>query len=70
MVLTGHADTTEGAPLVQTRALVMARVTLALVDVDLAARPCKPFGAVTPVRVEGKVRFSSSDHLQGGADTL
>lgn len=53
--LTRHADAAEGASLVQTSALVVARVALALVDVDLAARPREALRAVTPVG-KGQVR--------------
>lgn len=52
MGLTWHAHTAKGTALVQTCALVVARVALALIDVDLAARPCEALGAVTPVRGE------------------
>lgn len=44
--LTWHADAAEGSRVVQTGAVVLARVTLALVDVGLAARTREALGAV------------------------
>lgn len=42
-----HTYTTEGAALVQTGALVVARVTLTLVNVDLASGTSETLRAVT-----------------------
>lgn len=44
--LTRHADTSEGARVVQTRAVVPAGVALALVDVGLAAGAGEANGTV------------------------
>lgn len=48
--LTRHADTSEGARIIETRPIVPAGVTLALIDVGLTSRSGETHGAVASER--------------------
>jgi hypothetical protein len=48
--LTGHADASEGSRIVEAASLVLARMTLAFVDVRLASRSGEALGAIARER--------------------
>jgi hypothetical protein len=59
---TWHADAAVSPALVNTGALVLAGVALALVDVRLAARPREPLRNRAPIYIQHTVLLKGLDH--------
>lgn len=75
----GHADAAEAATLVQARALVLAGVGVAFIDVHLASGPGETAGAVATERarrvdaealVFAREALSALVHVLGAVDAL
>lgn len=77
--IAGHADTAEAATLVQTGALVLARVGVAFIDVDFTSGPRETTSAVAAERarrvdaetlVFAREALGAFVHIFGAVDAL